>query len=234
MKLMKKSEVNTQSAELKRQQISEGQELIKRIEALRAALSSLQQQHKDFLEKSQEELHRETTELFGQRESLKAEVASLTIVQAELQKPLIDRWNELKQAEVRFNTDRERLLIDKLQFTEKEDALAAMRKVLEGSLERAKVMEYEAKKRNEDSLKKDSEAEKTLVEARKQEESTNTKVTKALKDIDVQRKGMEFERQGLEHVKSLQRVKELELNEREAEIKSKYQMLLKVKNVKRK
>lgn len=229
MKIPTKIQANIQTQELKRQQIKEGTEMVERVEALRKALNSLQDQHKHFIENSKEELMRETTELFGQKETLKAEVASLTVVKIELQKPLDDEWKKLKDAQIIFEREKEKFTVadDKLDARERELKVREAR--IDITLERAEKSQIESENRNKEAESNEKESENILKAMRNSKQEADVQIAQRMEEMKKKEDEVEFEKQGVEHVKKLNQIKEKELNERERQIKDKEQTFLRNK-----
>lgn len=225
MKLLTKQAVNIQSAEIKRQQISEGQDLVKRIEALRAAHSSLQEQHKNFVNKSKEELNRETTELYGQRETLKSEVESLTVVKAELQKPLDEEWRRVRQESTTIATEKERFLLEQLSFERKQSEFGLEKSRLDNRAEKLSQLESAVNERERKSIIVSEESEKIIQEVRKNQQKAETQIAKRLKEVLRKEKAVDFEKQGVEQVKKLNKLKEYELADLERQLIDRQQTL---------
>lgn len=226
MKLLKKSEVASQTEEIKRQQISEGTELVQRIGALRKALNELQEQQKHFVEKSKEELTRETSELYGQKEVLKADVASLTAVRAELQRPLDEEWKKLRDAQNIFERDKGRFTVEDEKLDARERELKVREARIDITLERAEKAQIESERLNKQAKEEKVSADEILKAANNRRESINNQIQGEIEELKVKQDRNEFERKGLEQIKKLQEIKENELNEKELGINDKYETLL--------
>ena len=225
MKLLKRAEVASQAAELKRQQVSEGMELVERVNALRKALADLQQQQRNFVEASKEELKRETTELFGQKESLKAEVISLTTVREELKKPLIKEWNELKANQDKFAKEKSEVStrVEKLEKDEVKVKYLMAQK--ESSLQKALEAEQQVNERNKQAERDRISAEEVLKTSQNVAKGIYERVAEREKEIARKEEKVNFDLQANEHVKEINERKEKELNIRERQINDKYATL---------
>lgn len=229
MKILEKRIANTQSQELKRQQIKEGTEMVERVEALRKALNSLQDQHKQFIEKSKEELERETTELFIQKEILKAEVVSLTSVRTELQRPLNEEWKKLKDAQLAFERDKENFTVADDKLDDRERELKVREARIDITLERAEKAQIESENKNKEAESNEKESANILKAMQNSKQEADLKIAQRIEEIKKKEDEVEFEKQGVEHVKKLNQIKEKELNERERQIKDKEQTFLRNK-----
>ena len=227
MKLLKRAEVSTQAAELKRQQVSEGMELVARVEALRKALSDLQQQHRAFIETSKIELARETTELFGQREGIKAEVEVLTKVREELKKPLTKEWNELKANQDKIKKQEKDLFDRGEELEKKELELEYDSTQVKVSLQKALEAEQQVNQRNILSEQAKLQAEEVLKAAQNSAQRTYELAAEREKEVSLKEEKVKFDLKANENVGNINKAKEQDLNERERAINDKYQQLLK-------
>lgn len=226
MKLMKKAEVNTQAQELKRQQISEGTELVQRIDALRKAHTELTEQQKQFVEKAKEELIRETTELYGQRELLKADVVSLTAIRAELQRPLDEEWKKLKDAQRIFEKKSTEVSDKDEELDAKERALEVKEARIDITIERAEKAQIEAEKREKESETMLIESENILKNSKNRREEIDAQIADRMSEAGIKENEIEFNRQGVEQLIKLNNMREKDLDERERKIDDKYKTLL--------
>lgn len=229
MKIPDKKVANTQAQELKRQQISEGTEMVQKIEALRKALNSLQEQHKYFIEKSKEELSRETSELFGQKETLKAEVLSLTAVRAELQRPLDEEWKKLRDEQAIFERSREKFTVQDEKLEARERELKVREARIDITLERAEKAQLESKERSRQIQIDGLEAENILKGIQNAKEGADIQIAQRLEEVKLREDAVEFEKQGVEHVRKLNDLKEQELQEKESKLKDQHETLKRAK-----
>lgn len=229
MKIPDKKDANAQTQELKRQQISEGTEMVKRVEALRAALNSLQEQHKYFIEKSKEELARETTELFGQKEILKAEVVSLTAIRAELQRPLDEEWKKLKEEKIVFERSKEKFNVQGEKIDARERELKVREVRIDITLERAEKAQIESEEKNRQASKNSLEAENLLKVIQNTKQDIDIKIAKRIEEIKIKEEAVEFEKQGVENVKRLNDLKEKNLQVLERQLNDRKETLLREK-----
>lgn len=226
MKIPDRKVANTQAQEIRRQQISEGTDMVQKIEALRKALNSLQEQHRHFIEESKEELKREITELYGQRESIKAEVASLTAVRTELQRPLDEEWKKLKDAQVDFERNKEKFTAQDEKLESRERELKVREARIDITLERAEKAHIESEKLNKQAAEDSLEAENILKYSQNAKDGADIQIAKRMKDMKAKEDGVEFEKQGVEHVKKINSLREKALDKKEAEVNAKYRTLM--------
>lgn len=226
MKIPEKKVANNQAQELKRQQIAEGTLMVEKIEALRKALNSLQDQHKHFIEQSKEEMQRETSELFGQKETIKAEVVSLTAVREELRRPLDKEWKELRDAQTIFERSKEKFEVKDGKLDARERELKNREARIDVTLERAEEAQIESEQRSKDAKIAKEDAEYALKAMQNNKQNADEEIAKRMEEMKKKEDSVEFEKQGVEHVKKLNALKEKELNDRERAINDKYATLL--------
>lgn len=226
MKIPDKKVANSQAQELKRQQIQEGTEMVEKIEALRKALNSLQDQHKHFIATSKEEFDREILELRGQKESLKSEVESLTAVREELKRPLDAEWKVLKDNQIIFEREKEKFVVADEKLDARERELQNKEARLNITLERAEKAQIDAEKMNAEAQVAKEKAEYALKAMQENKQNADKEISKKMEELKAKEDSVEFEKKGVEHFRKLQDLKERELNDRERAINDKYQTLL--------
>lgn len=77
MQLLKKSQLQAQAQEQKRQQIDEGVAIAKRIDTMRGVLAELEKRHREFVEGSQEKIRQALAPLYEEKAKLEQEIAKL-------------------------------------------------------------------------------------------------------------------------------------------------------------
>lgn len=88
MQLIKKSVVQNELAQQKKQQIDEGVKIAGKVDLLRRTLADLEDQQTKFIEKSRLELEKQTKDLHAQVEYLKKEILHLEDKREKLLKSL--------------------------------------------------------------------------------------------------------------------------------------------------
>jgi len=88
MKLLKKQVINAQIADQRKNQIEEGLNLAKKIDALRNDLLNLQKQRLDFIENSTREMKQVLIPLYEKKEKLEQEIKSFEEVRNKLKDKL--------------------------------------------------------------------------------------------------------------------------------------------------
>jgi hypothetical protein len=143
MKLLKKSTIQKDIAEQKRQQIDEGLTIARKVDALRLTLANLEGQHAKFIEGMKAELERQTGQLSKDVDNKRQEVAYLEAERLELIKPLTAEWEEVAKKSAEIEQIKSDLLVVSAETLKKEKVLENKTRLESEALNRIKVRERE-------------------------------------------------------------------------------------------
>lgn len=226
MKLLAKKSIDVEVAAQKKAQIDEGVSIAKKVDVLRNTLSSLETQHRRFLDGISSELKRETQSLIETIASLRIEISDLEEKRKKLLEPLDEEWEnvklkskeilarEQKISETESHLDFREIRIDERDKKSKESVSRAnlRERELERTLEHTQIL-YEGAEKE----KKESDLYKITIE--KDLEVKSEAIGRSQRRLDE-------EIRGVDHQKELNLLKEKELLEKERAINDKYQTLL--------
>ena len=222
MKLLPKKQIDNRIASESKAQIDEAVLIVKKTDALRQTLASLESQHSQFSERVKFELHEQTRDLVRNVESLKKELAELIEKRAKALEPLDSAWAEvkakLKQIDFTLNdvvSRNESLKLEEEKITKKlkEAKDSAYRiKVREKELERAYIMADELK----------SEANKILIRTTDGCLSKSKEVDEKLHQASIVETALDNLKKHLDGRSIEQDYREQELNGKEKAINDKY------------
>ena len=99
MKLLKKTQINEQVNEEKRQNILAGVFLAKKVDALREEVLTLQKTRDEFIAGSQQVINDSLSSLQQKQDSLQKEIKELEVKRKELLKPLDEEWAKIYDKE---------------------------------------------------------------------------------------------------------------------------------------
>ena len=143
MKLLKKSTIQKDIAEQKRQQIDEGLTIARKVDALRLTLANLEGQHAKFIDGMKAELERQTGQLSKDVDNKRQEVAYLEAERLELIKPLTAEWEEVAKKSAEIEQIKSDLLVVSAETLKKEKVLENKTRLESEALNRIKVRERE-------------------------------------------------------------------------------------------
>lgn len=183
MKLADKRTIQTVMAGQRKSQIDEGVAIAKKIDVLRQTLSSLQQQHQDFVSGMSEELRNKTEALQIEIDGKQMMLLDLEEKRQQLLEPLTEAWNEVREREKKIYTEEQ-------DYAQKRLSLTILNQNLE---ERAKIVVEEEKSLSETkkqvqeqidvALKTSLEAQNALIVAREEESRIFSNLDKKDKEI---------------------------------------------------
>lgn len=222
MKILKRNEVLAETNKRRQEQIDEGMNIARKVDALRSTLADLQKKHSDFIAGMKAAVEKEISPLVKLRDELKLEVSRAKAALADLRVPLDAEWAAVRSERQRLDDD--------IKDSSKREALIVE---TERELEKQQV-QLEEDRKSIDDLKKDAlhkltEVDETLTEAEHIVHKATTdanKITALLveRERDVERKENEVYLKSVDNKNRAAHLdeKEAALNERERAVNDKY------------
>lgn len=198
MRLLPKSVIHTELASQKKKQIDEGLMIARKVDVLRETLTSLEQQHKEFVGGMKSELKAQTQPLIDEIAERKQIVEKLKLRREELLVPLTKEWNEVnsKRKELDGIADdmsEERKLLKKAQGIldarlKKEKDTVFKINTIRNEIQKVLTKEKENEDRSQKALKlAEVTRDKTLKECTERTQAINTRDAKvAVREREVE------------------------------------------------
>lgn len=186
MKLLDKKTIHSVTAHQRKSQIDEGVMLAKKIDTLRETLSSLEQQHKLFIEGMQDNLKSSIKELEEEIRDKKSEVQMLEEDRKRLLEPLTDAWNVYKKQNAELETEKEELIKKRAYLTAYNQELNERQQKILKEEDRITQVREEIKIQTDKVVESSLLVQKTLVEAKIEAEHILSK--SKIKESDVNKK----------------------------------------------
>jgi len=177
MKLLSKDEINKAKQEEQRMAIDQGVALAKRVDTLRALTSDEERNMNEFRVSALEVLKKDISEFEEQRSTLSIEVSDLTERRKQLLAPLDTEWKRVNDKDAEL-VELEGVLNDrhsKLNIAEAD--LEVKRTAITADEERIAQMEEIVREKGDEASQVLLDAEKTLGDARNEEEQVNALTT---------------------------------------------------------
>lgn len=204
MRLLDKKTVNTVMAGERKSQIDEGVILAQKIDALRQTLSSLQQQHQEFINGMSEGLRQQTEVLQFEIDSKRMELCDLEEKRVKLLEPLTNAWNDYKERERELSIVEEEYRHKRAYQTTYQQELEERAAKLAPEEERITDLSKRVQKQADKAVKASLDAQNILAEAEAEALEIREKIStkkKALEKreiaIAVKERDIEIE---LEHI----------------------------------
>lgn len=143
MKLLKKSTIQKDLAEQKRQQIDEGLTIARKVDDLRLTLADLEAKHAAFIGGMKAEMEKQTGQLSKDIANKQQEVGYLEAERLELIKPLTAEWEEVVKKCAEIEQIKSDLLVVSAETLQKEKKLENKIRLESENLNRIKVRERE-------------------------------------------------------------------------------------------
>lgn len=212
MRLPSKIEVNNAVATQRKRDIDEGLSLARKVDALRQTLSSLEQQHEQFIAGMEGELKKRTDFLISEVANLERDIADLEERKKQLQIPLDDEWAKVnaRVKEIEVSAHKLKTLEEKLN----------QRELVQDERDRkSKEVLVRVKTRDRASIQAYEQAENTKNEADKIKTEISTK--REIKEVEYAEKDKEYaiKEQSLVSYKFTLEKREEQVEMREQEVK---------------
>lgn len=208
MKLLDKKTVNTVMAGERKSQIDEGVTLAKKIDALRQTLSSLQQQHQEFVNGMSEGLRKQTETLQFEIDSKRMVLCDLEEERMRLLEPLTNAWNDYKEKERELNISKEEYHQKRAYLTIYQQELDERQKKLIPEEDRLIDMAKQVQKQADKAVSSSIEAQKILSKAESYDETVREsldvkkkELVKRETEIAVKERDIELEKNFIEKEK---------------------------------
>jgi chromosome segregation ATPase len=143
MKLLKKSTIQRDLADQKKQQIDEGIQIARKVDDLRLKLADLEAKHAQFVAGMQTEMEKKTGHLAKEIKEREQEITFLDAQRLELIKPLTEEWNRVAERNAEIEQIKRDLYIVSSEMLQKEKRLETKIKTESETLNRIKVRERE-------------------------------------------------------------------------------------------
>ncbi len=225
MKLQPKKQVNDSFNAQRRNQIDEGVRIAKKIDVLRETLVTLEEQHKNFIARSKEELILATKKLTEEKSTIEREIQRLEAKRATLLKPLDEEWAKLNDEKADFNKKKEKQEVKEREITEREEKV----KKDETRIEAAKVTLDERDRRTGLLIGETIEANrkaKDLYSKRVREYADHRQtIDRETTEVARDRKENDVQREANARDKEANSIKEKKLKDEERRIKDLYDTL---------
>lgn len=143
MYLLKKSAIASELAQQKKQEIDQGLELARKVDALRIKLLDLERQEKEFIDGMRSRLKQSTGTLEAELAELNHQVEQAKLALAELKQPLDAEWSKVKVELVNIEDSKLKVARGLARLDEKEAKLVLLEKEGKSKLSNIKIRERE-------------------------------------------------------------------------------------------
>ncbi len=225
MKLLGKKTVSIEVAAQRKNQIDEGMQLAQKIDTLRKTHSDLQSQHTDFIAGMQVELRKATDHLAIEVATKKKELELLEEKRLILLTPLNGEWNKLNHTKVEIEVIKQDLYDRTVLIKQKENRIEENLKKSKDSLVRIKTRETELERSFASTEKLREETALINSKAKNEKQQRDEESQKFLKEIELEKNKVKFEKEANENLKERLLYREKELNQKERQINDRYQTL---------
>jgi septal ring factor EnvC (AmiA/AmiB activator) len=172
MHLLKKQEVDVAKARDRQREVNEGAKLAKRVDRLRELVAIEDAALKKFRAETLKTIHDEIEKATADRNSLIGEVQRLKKERRELQKPLDEEWDKVRELEKALTTRQKTLENKEVELDELHKKAREIKKLADGALKRVASAERRAHELH-------AEAEQDRKQAKKERATAATVVAEA-------------------------------------------------------
>lgn len=162
MKLLPKSEIIKKQNDARKMQIDEGQRIARKIDILRETLANEELSLEKFRKETVTLIHKEVSEERAILNSLKKEIEDLSIIKKELQKPLDEEWEKVKEAMIEIEKHKEAINVSWNDILKREQEIKETSKKTAQTLANTLRLEERTKDELTEAHSKNIEAEKAL------------------------------------------------------------------------
>ena len=140
MRILSKTQISTDSAFIRKQQIDEGVAVAKKVDAMRQELANFQKQRTDFVEGSKQAIEEQLAPYLQKLEYLKREIHRLEKMREELRKPLDAEWEVLEIAKIGLKKKQSELAQEAKDLSKREVYIDEKEEESNINLEKVKVL----------------------------------------------------------------------------------------------